>query len=62
MELTKADHRQSRSPGDNPEILARKLLREKFGKHHAFYKPIIRDALLFPSCVQAGFSFGALLR
>jgi hypothetical protein len=23
-------------PGDNPDILARKLLREKFGKHHAF--------------------------
>jgi hypothetical protein len=27
-------------PGDNPEILARKLLREKFGKHHAFSQPI----------------------
>jgi hypothetical protein len=27
-------------PGDNPEILARKLLREKFGKHHAFNQPI----------------------
>ncbi len=27
-------------PGNNPEIIARKLLREKFGKHHAFYQPI----------------------
>jgi hypothetical protein len=27
-------------PGDNAEILARKLLREKFGKHHAFNQPI----------------------
>jgi hypothetical protein len=27
-------------PGDNAEMLARKLLREKFGKHHAFNQPI----------------------
>jgi hypothetical protein len=28
------------APDDNPEIRARKLLREKFGKHTAFYSPI----------------------
>jgi hypothetical protein len=28
------------APSDNPEIRARKLLREKFGKHHAFNAPI----------------------
>jgi hypothetical protein len=27
-------------PGDDPDVLARKLLREKFGKHHAFSAPI----------------------
>jgi hypothetical protein len=27
-------------PGDNAEILARKLLREKFGQHHSFDQPI----------------------
>jgi hypothetical protein len=27
-------------PGDNAEIPARKLLREKFGKHQAFNQPI----------------------
>jgi hypothetical protein len=26
--------------GDNPEIQARRILREKFGKHHAFNAPI----------------------
>jgi len=28
------------SPGDNIEAAARKLLREKSGKHSAFYQPI----------------------
>jgi hypothetical protein len=28
------------NPGDNAEILARKLLREKFGQHHSFDQPI----------------------
>jgi hypothetical protein len=28
------------APSDNPEIRARKLLREKFGKHHAFFGTI----------------------
>jgi hypothetical protein len=36
-EITRTDHGR---PGDNPEILARRLLREKFGKHHAFNQPI----------------------
>jgi hypothetical protein len=27
-------------PGDNAEVLAQKLLREKFGRHHAFNQPI----------------------
>jgi endonuclease YncB( thermonuclease family) len=27
-------------PGDDPEVGARRLLREKFGKHHAFYQTI----------------------
>jgi hypothetical protein len=27
-------------PGDNAEAAARRLLREKFGKHHAFNQPI----------------------
>ena len=27
-------------PGDNAYVLAHRLLREKFGKHHAFSQPI----------------------
>jgi hypothetical protein len=27
-------------PGDDPEVAARRLLREKFAKHHAFYQTI----------------------
>ncbi len=28
------------APGDNAEHVARKLLREKYGKHSSFYSPI----------------------
>jgi len=31
---------REKRPNDNPEVVARRLLREKHGEHSSFYSPI----------------------
>jgi hypothetical protein len=33
-------------PGDNPAAIARRLLREKYGKRSSFYDPIVYPRVL----------------